>query len=116
MEKKDIITCLKKKKQKLKEYQKYYRKKEKKPRMNNLFHSKQPKYCDVISSILSSETFNFFNMISFIFNSSSTSLIQSFNFTIISSLPILHSSIIIDSFILYISFFDSPFISFNFIL
>ena len=38
----------------------------KKSRINNLFYSNQPRYCDVISSILSSETFNFFNMISFI--------------------------------------------------
>ena len=74
------------KKQKLKEHQKNYRE-SKKSRINNLFHSNQPKYCDVISSILSSETFYFFNIISFMFNSSSTSsLIFSFNFTIISLL------------------------------
>ena len=69
MEKKDIIICLKKKIQKLKEYQKNYRK-AKKSRINNVFYSNQPRYYDVISSILSSETFKFFNVISFIFNSS----------------------------------------------
>ena len=49
-------------KQKPKEYQKNYT------------ECKQPKYWDVISSILPSETFNFLNMISSIFNSSSISL------------------------------------------
>ena len=62
-------------KKRLKEYQKNYRHAKKKSIINNLFYSNQPRYCDVISSILSLETFNFFNMISFIFNSSSKSSI-----------------------------------------
>ena len=47
MEKIDIITCLTKKNQKLKEYQKTYRE-AKKSKINNLFYSNQPRYCDVI--------------------------------------------------------------------
>ena len=75
MEKKDIITCLKEKKQKLKEYKKNYRE-AKKSKINDLFYSNQPRYCDVILSMLSSETLNFFNMISFISNSSPISSIS----------------------------------------
>ena len=64
------------KKQKLKEYQKkVIEKVKKKLRIINLFYSDQPRYCDVIPSILLLETFNFFNMISFIFNSSPISSI-----------------------------------------
>ena len=61
-------------KKSLKEYQKIIVRL-KKSIINNLFYSNQPRHCDVISSILSSETFNFFNVIFFIFNYYPTSSI-----------------------------------------
>ena len=56
-------------KKRLKQYQNNYRE-AKKSIINNLFYSNQPRYCDAISSILSSKTFDIFNMVFFIFNSS----------------------------------------------
>ena len=95
------------KKQKLKQYQKNYREAKENQKLINLLFYRDPfSNSYLISSRISSDTFNFFNLISTIFNSFLMSSAYTSNFDSQSLHIISHFYIVINSVILSIFCFD----------